>query len=178
MFMQRGNCWQHNSPITRLIWLLGNTSRLPALQRAAAVVEARWWATSEKYASTNGVYLGIDGASALSVYQEALNKGWVTASGAPGATSDGGIIYGTTTPTGNYPVFWNNEFFGLGRDEAGLNSLHEALHQFPGFDDSTLANAARFVDGQNQRDYSSERDPVGAASRNLNELIKNYCGAR
>ena len=148
------------------------------LQRAAADIDARWWATKERYTSDgNGFYPAVDFASALGSYANAFNNGWVTASGNPGA-HDGSVTYGTTRPTGHYPVSWNDEFFSLSRNERGLNTLHEALHQFPGFDDATLANAARFVDGQAYRDYTRDRNPVGAASQNLNELIRDYCAPR
>jgi hypothetical protein len=147
------------------------------LQRAAAVIEAKWWGTSEKYVSTDGVYGGVDVATALWSYQNALNKGWVTSSGISGA-HDGAITYGSTTPTGKYPVSWNKEFFDLNQDTAGLHTLHESLHQFPGFDDQILANAARFVANQSQRDFNSEGDPVNAASQNLNELIGAHCAPR
>lgn len=149
------------------------------LQRAAAVVEARWWATSVKPTANNGVYPGFNLDKALSMYQSALNSGFVTASGQSGAVRDG-ITFGNTTPTGNYGVSWNREFFGLGADRAGFHTLHEALHQFQGFDDKTLANAARFVAGEEQLDFSTEVDPGGAASRDFNRLLgsTDYCGNR
>lgn len=126
--------------------------------------------------STDGVYLGINGANALQSYQNAVNKGWVTASGVSGVSGQN-VTYGTTTPTGHFPVSWNNEFFNLSRNEAGLHTLHEALHQFRGFDDQTLANAARYVDsnGQGYRDYTNLQDPVGEASRDLNGFIARHC---
>jgi hypothetical protein len=107
-----------------------------------------------------------------------LDKGWITSSGISGA-HQGGITYGSTTTGGKYPISWNKEFFdNLSQDAAGLHTLHESLHRFPGFDDQTLANAARFVANQSQRDFSSEADPVNAASQNLNELIKDHCAPR
>jgi hypothetical protein len=146
------------------------------LQRAATVIDALWWGTPEKYTQTNGIYNGIGVAGALWSYHDALDKGWVTASGNPG-TAGQNVTYGTTTPSGHYPVSWNNEFFDLSQDDAGLHTLHESLHQYPGFDDQTLANAARWVDthGNGYRDYTSLKDPVGQASRDLNDYIRRYC---
>jgi hypothetical protein len=160
---------------------LGNNHRCrefinAILQRAASVIEARWWATSEKYVSTNGVFGGVGITTALSSYQHALDQGWITASGDSG-DHQGSITYGTTRPASHYSVSWNNEFFNLSQDEAGLNSLHEALHQFPGFDDQTLASAASYVDshGRSQNSYDPGVNGITSASQDLNSYIRRYC---
>lgn len=149
------------------------------LQRAAATVERLRWAAKDNYMKdSSGVYAGINFVNALDMYANAFDKGWVSASGKSGAKGDS-TVYGTTTPTGHYPVSWNNEFFSkLTHDERGLHTFHEALHQFSGFDDATLAEAARFVDGEKPKDYSKEKDPVGAASQDLNQSIQKSknCG--
>lgn len=140
------------------------------LQKAAAAVDRQWWATNERPTQTDGQYIGYDVNQALSYYQDRLTRGFVGASN----TSNGTVV-GTTNPNNSYWVTWNNSFFNLSMDEAGLHSLHEALHQFPGFDDAVLANAARAVDRQGYENYSTHQDPVGDASRELNRHINAHC---
>jgi hypothetical protein len=138
------------------------------------VVGHRWFGNPDNPVSIDGVFPGYDGAAILWKYQGAVYNGWVTASLSTGVSGDN-VEYGHTHPTGNFPVAWNNEFFKLSRDDAGLQTLHESLHQLSGFDDQTLANAARFAVGERQRDFTKEKDPVGVASRDLNRVIASRC---
>lgn len=143
------------------------------LQRAAAVINQRWWLTSEKYTEIDGTYPGVGAIAAHNMYATLFERGGVTATGASGRRSDS-TTYGSTVPaTGQ--VRWNEEFFRLSRDLRGRHTVHESLHQFVGFTDEVLANAARFVLGQRVRNFSTASDPVGEASRHLNDLIEPEC---
>jgi hypothetical protein len=143
------------------------------LQRAAAVIDSSWWGTAERYTQTGGVYSGVNVVNAHNTYADLFAAGGVTSTGVSGHHGNK-LTYGQTDPS-NLRVSWNSEFFGLSRDDRGLHTLHEYLHQFRGFNDEVLANAARFVAGQSSKDFSQGTDPVGAASRNLNDLIREHC---
>jgi hypothetical protein len=148
------------------------------IQRAAFLSEKSALGTDD-YIATDGVYVGVNAASALWSYHDALNNGWVKASGISGKSKDGqNVTYGETKQVGHFPVSWNKEYFNLPLDDAGFHTLHEALHQIRYFDDATLANAARAYAGESSRDYSKEKDPVGVASRDLNRILAmpKYCG--
>jgi RHS repeat-associated protein len=144
------------------------------LQKAAAARNQRWWASPEKFIEIDGFYPGVGAIAGHNMYADLFARGGITATGVSGRHGDF-ITYGVTvSATG--AVRWNTEFFGLSRNQRGRHNLHESLHQFAGFDDEILANAARAALGLSRRDFSTERDPVGAASSHLNELIERGCG--
>ncbi|HXQ72333.1 MAG TPA: RHS repeat-associated core domain-containing protein, partial [Pyrinomonadaceae bacterium] len=143
------------------------------LQRAAYVVDKRWWLAPVKYTAVDGYFPGVSAIATHNAYAGRFEKGLITATGVSGHVGNFTTYGATDSATG--AVKWYTEFFGLGRDVRGLHTVHEALHQLPGFTDEVLANAARFVRNQQPRDFSAEADPVGAASNHLNEFIRDRC---
>jgi YD repeat-containing protein len=142
------------------------------LQRAASIIALRWWGTGAKASPIDGVYPNVNPIVSHNRYADLFAAGRVGASNISGVNGQT-VTYGQTNPNGS--ITWNNEFFTATANQRGLHTIHEALHLFTGFNDEVLANAARFVAGQNARDFSTEDDPVGAASTNLNQLIRQRC---
>ncbi|MBS1809952.1 MAG: hypothetical protein JST84_17460 [Acidobacteria bacterium] len=105
---------------------------------------------------------------ALNEYIAAVQEGRVSPSGVTGATRDGDIIrttYGKTL--GNNLVVWNLEYYTLSPSEMGFHTLHEALHQIPGFSDEVIAAAARTISGRT--------DSIDDPSIYFNNRLREYC---
>jgi hypothetical protein len=127
--------------------------------------------------------------SGLDAYQAAIDNGWVRSLAERGrdyAMTEG--AEGETlrlTLTGSFgdrigelakhEVTWRDSFYSATLTEAGQKTLHESLHQLPGFTDQVLANAARYAGGQNQETYGDSVSETLRASRDLTNLINQHC---
>lgn len=73
-------------------------------------------------------------------------------------------------------VTWREGFYELGLDDAARQMIHESFHVLnEGFTDQVLANAARYVLGENQRNYADNEEGKIQASGDLNERIARQC---
>ncbi|HXD30262.1 MAG TPA: fibronectin type III domain-containing protein [Pyrinomonadaceae bacterium] len=146
------------------------------LQQAAADID-RLLQTTEKYtALSDGFYPGLDAATALSMFQDQMNKGKVTTGWGSGRAANGNAVnYLSTDRANNSSVHVYDEYSNLSRDLRGLHVLHEALHQYRYFSDVTLANAGRAASGENTRRFESGQAGAEAASQDLNRVIRAQC---
>jgi YD repeat-containing protein len=124
----------------------------------------------------------------LQAYQAAIDNGWVRSlTERPGYTMTEGAEGETLrhTQKGSFgdiigeismhEVTWRNSFYGATLTEAGQKTLHESLHQLPGFTDQLLANAARYAAGQAQEAYGDSDSEKLRASRDLTDRINQHC---
>jgi RHS repeat-associated protein len=78
----------------------------------------------------------------------------------------------TRTPRGyTQELKWYPEFYDLDETAAGQASIHESLHLFPGLGDFELAKAAAYLNGENNRTFSSQ----STASQYIQSQVTRYC---
>lgn len=75
-------------------------------------------------------------------------------------------------------VTWRDDFYRGSLADAALLTLHESLHQFRGFTDQVLANAARAAAREAQETYGDNAAEKLRASGDINDIIKARCRPR
>jgi hypothetical protein len=135
----------------------------------------------------NGIEYNFNADSALRAYQSAMGRGEVQSlderlasnprfdmpDSAEGVTVTS--LRGIPLTVAGRTVTWSNSFYNLDLQEAGRQTLHESMHQFEGFTDAVLANAAQAAAGEQQKTYGDSASEVSRASNDLNTLLRRNC---
>jgi len=178
---------------------VGEAYRLLETSNCADYMRALVRRAAEATGQLNSIKLSLRGSGSMTVYnfnsftgleayQSAIDKGWVRSlaerpgytmtQGAEGETlrhTLKGAFGDTIGEIAIHEVTWRNSFYSATLTEAGQKTLHESLHQLPGFTDQLLANAARYAANENQVNYGNSDSEKLRASNDLTRLINQHC---
>ena len=117
----------------------------------------------------------------IKAYMVAIDANRVTRSNKSG--SDGSTITWGETDNNAGTVIWYKEFYnGQDDEDRGVQTIHESLHQLPGFTDQALARAASILAAggniSKAKSFSYDKKGLGEASRYLQDEIKRKCSSK